>query len=129
MYWGGGRVDFSQWLAQRRKAAGLTQGQLAVKCGLSAPYITRLERGSLEPPPRSTCQTLARALGCDFEEVWVAAFTIRLKKWLKREGYSKISQRELLELAKKSSRRTARCPALAISKVPALALPSAIRLA
>ncbi len=94
-------MDFSQLLGKRRKAAGLTQGQLAAKCRLSAPYITRLEQGSLEPPPRSTCQTLARALGCDFEEVWAAAFTARLKKWLRREGYSGISQRELLDLAKK----------------------------
>lgn len=93
-------MDFGSWLARQRGRAGLTQKQLAEKCRVSAPYITRLELGSVEPPPRSTCTVLARSLQTDFEEVWRAAFTARLKRWLKREGYARISETEVLEIAK-----------------------------
>lgn len=91
-------MTFGRWLAQRRNHARLTQEQLASKCGLSAPYIARLEAGSVEPPPRATCKALARALRLDFDEVWTRSFAARLKRWLKREGYRSIPEPELLDL-------------------------------
>lgn len=48
-----------------------------------------------------TCKVLARAPGANFEEVWQTAFAARLRKWLKREGYGRIAEEELLEIARK----------------------------
>ncbi len=94
-------MTFGDWLAKRRAQAGLTQKELAAKCNLSPTYIARLELGSLEPPPRSTCKPLARALGISFEEIWTLALLIRLRRWLNREGYPRIPEAELLDFVKK----------------------------
>lgn len=94
-------INFGRWLATQRTQAGLTQKDVAVKCHLSDPYITRLESGSKEPPPLNTCKALARALGIQWEELWRRSFAARLEKWVKREGYSHISDEALLEIAKR----------------------------
>jgi len=39
------------------------------------------------PPTRKVCYCLARALGLDGNEVWKQAFTARLERWLKKEGF------------------------------------------
>jgi len=94
-------INFGRWLAMQRARAGLTQKDIAVKCHLSDPYITRLESGSTEPPPLKTCMALARALGIQWEELWRRAFAARLEKWVRREGYSHISEEGLLEIAQR----------------------------
>jgi len=94
-------INFGRWLARQRTQAGLTQKGVAAKCHLSDPYITRLESGSTEPPPLKTCKALARALGIEWEELWRRAFAARLEKWVKRQGYSHISNEALLEIAKR----------------------------
>jgi hypothetical protein len=35
------------------------------------------------------------------EEIWRRAFSARLEKWLKRQGFSRISSEALLEISKK----------------------------
>jgi transcriptional regulator with XRE-family HTH domain len=94
-------INFGRWLAKQRTQAGLTQKDVAAKCRLSDPYITRLESGSTEPPPLKTCKALARALSIQWEELWRRAFAARLEKWIKRQGYSHISDAVLLEIAKR----------------------------
>jgi transcriptional regulator with XRE-family HTH domain len=94
-------IEFGRWLANQRRRAGMTQKDVATKCHLSDPYITRLELGSIDPPPRTTCKLLARAMGVRFEEVWRAAFAARLTRWLRREGYSGITEGDLLEVIEK----------------------------
>jgi len=91
-------VGFGAWLAERRRLAGMTQRQLAKKCGLSAGYIALLERGTAEPPPLDTCKRMARALGLSREEVRQRAFSARLKSWLEKEGYLRISEADLVEI-------------------------------
>jgi transcriptional regulator with XRE-family HTH domain len=91
-------MEFGPWLAKRRNLAGLTQAQLATKTSLSPSYIARLELGTAEPPPRSTCRALARALGIDFDEIWGQSFAARLRRWLRREGYGSIQEPKLLDL-------------------------------
>ena len=44
---------------------------------------------------------MARALDLNWEEVWQRSFAARLKRWLKREGYSAIPEAELLDLVKR----------------------------
>ena|SRR6266704_6988781 len=99
------RLDFGSYLAERRYSANLTQRGLADKCGVSPAYIAALERNTSEPPPLRTCKALARALGVNLEEIWQHSFVARLKRWLKREGYSEISESDLLDFAKKIKHR------------------------
>lgn len=94
-------MDFGRWLAERRRLAGINQRELARRCGLSPAYVANLERNTSEPPPMKTRKVLARAPGANFEEVWQTAFAARLRKWLKREGYGRIAEEELLEIARK----------------------------
>ena len=55
-------------LAHARKAANLTQAELAERAGLSRMTVQRLESGSLDPR-LSTLQELARALNMELHAV------------------------------------------------------------
>ena len=78
----------------------VTQRALAKKCGLSPAYVANLERNVSEPPPLKTCKLLARALGVGWEEMWQRSFASRLRRWLKREGFSGMPETDLHEIAK-----------------------------
>ena len=60
--------DLVAHLAQARKAAGLTQAELAERAGLSRMTVQRLEGGNLDPR-LSTLQQLARALDMELHAV------------------------------------------------------------
>lgn len=94
-------MDFGVWLAQQRRQAGLTLRELANKSGLSFPYVAGIERSTSDPPPLRTCKALARGLNLSWQEIWRHSFAARLKKWLKREGYARISEAEVLEIARR----------------------------
>lgn len=54
-----------RWLANLRKRAGLTQRELAVKCGIAYyTFISQLEQGSGRVPP-DLYDTWSRAVGVD----------------------------------------------------------------
>jgi transcriptional regulator with XRE-family HTH domain len=82
-------MKFGAHLGQLRRAANLTQGDLARKCGLSDAYINQLETGKADPPTSRVCQALARALGVDKNALLKYAFTARLERWLRKEGFKK----------------------------------------
>jgi transcriptional regulator with XRE-family HTH domain len=84
-------VRFGPYLKRVRLGAGLTQLELAKKCGLSSAYVTQLETGRIEPPTRKVCYCLARALGLHGDEVWKQAFIARAERWLKKEGFKGLS--------------------------------------
>ena len=94
-------MNFGTWLAERREEARITQRELAKKCGVTPAYLAHLENGTSEPPPLKTCKALARGLGISWDDLWQRSFAARLKKWLRREGHSGISDDELLEIVKK----------------------------
>jgi predicted ATPase/DNA-binding XRE family transcriptional regulator len=54
---------FGELLRDHRRAAGLTQEQLAERAGVSPRSISELERGGAHMPRRDTISLLARALG------------------------------------------------------------------
>lgn len=56
-------MAFADLLRSRRRAAGLTQEELAARAGLSARGIADLERGVRRAPRRETVLLLVRALG------------------------------------------------------------------
>jgi predicted ATPase/transcriptional regulator with XRE-family HTH domain len=68
-------AGFGELLRRQRRAAGLTQEELAARAGLSARGIADLERGARRTPRRDTVAMLVRALGGDPEDeaTWLAA--------------------------------------------------------
>ncbi len=56
---------FGDLLREYRRAAGLTQEELAERAGVSPRSISELERGGAHVPRRDTIGLLARALGLD----------------------------------------------------------------
>jgi predicted ATPase/transcriptional regulator with XRE-family HTH domain len=60
--------SFGDLLGAYRRAAGLTQEELAARAGLSSDAVSLLERGQRTSPRASTVALLARALGLTAEE-------------------------------------------------------------
>ena len=67
-------VVFGRHLRELRLARGLTQAQVAERCGTMVPVISNLERGRTVPT-LSTLLHLAVALGCSMCEL-VAIFDL-----------------------------------------------------
>jgi transcriptional regulator with XRE-family HTH domain len=55
-------------IRDRRRAAGLTQGDLAERLGLSIAYVSLIERGGRNPP-YTTVVEIAHALGVSPREM------------------------------------------------------------
>jgi transcriptional regulator with XRE-family HTH domain len=66
---------FGRHLRELRLARGLTQAQVAERCGTMVPVISNLERG-MTVPTLSTLLHLANALECTMAEL-VAVFDVR----------------------------------------------------
>jgi transcriptional regulator with XRE-family HTH domain len=98
-------MRFGPYLKSLRRRAGLTQLELAQKCGLSGAYVNRLETQMADPPTRKVCYCLARALGVDGDEIWKQAFTARLERWLKKEGFKGASSELLADFFESLSKR------------------------
>jgi predicted ATPase/transcriptional regulator with XRE-family HTH domain len=62
------RADFGDLLRRQRRAAGLTQEELAAQAGLSARGIADLERGARRTPRRDTVALLVHALRASPED-------------------------------------------------------------
>src|SRR4051794_8111619 len=60
-----GPVQFGEVLRNHRRAAGLTQEELAERAGVSPRSISGLERGEGATPRRDTVAQLVQALGLD----------------------------------------------------------------
>ena len=86
-------MRFGPYLKDLRLHAGLTQSQLAQKCRLTSAYISQLEKEKTDPPTRQICRVLARALGAEERQLRRYAFIARLERWVRKEGYKKISDR------------------------------------
>lgn len=55
-------MEFRQLLRQIRRERGLSQSKLAADCGVSRSYLTRLEKGSRNPPSKPILERIAEAL-------------------------------------------------------------------
>ena len=69
---------FGRHLRELRLARGLTQAQIAERCGTLVPVISNLERGTTVPT-LSTMIHLANALECTMGEL-VAVFDVQPKR-------------------------------------------------
>lgn len=61
--------SFGAALRARRRAAGLSQRELAECTGLDFSYISKVENGRLPPPAADTVVTICRVLGVPAEEL------------------------------------------------------------
>lgn len=64
---------FGDILREKRRAAGLSQRQLAEKAGVDFSYISKLENDRLSAPAAETVHRLAKVLGCPVEELLAPA--------------------------------------------------------
>lgn len=65
--------DFATTLREKRRAARLSQRQLAELAGVDFSYISKLENGRLPAPASDTILRLAKILKCPPEEFLAAA--------------------------------------------------------
>ena len=61
-----------------RKRSGLTLDELAMRCHMTKGYLSRLER-NFQPPPLSTLQTIAQALGVELADFFADEADATLK--------------------------------------------------
>ncbi len=66
-------VTFGELLREKRRAAGLSQRQLAVRAGVDFSYISKLENGRLPAAADETVVRICEILGCPTEEFFTAA--------------------------------------------------------
>lgn len=59
------RLDLAERMTEMRRAAHLSQQQLADRVGRKQPFIARLEKGGYDRCALSTLRTFARAMGYD----------------------------------------------------------------
>ncbi len=64
--------SLGEYIANQRKAAGVTIRQLAEQAGVSNPYLSQIERG-LRKPSAEVLQQLAKALRISAETLYVQA--------------------------------------------------------
>jgi transcriptional regulator with XRE-family HTH domain len=64
---------FGEVLREKRRAAGMSQRQLAELAGVDFSYISKLENGRLPAPAADTTARLAACLGCPAEDLFAAA--------------------------------------------------------
>lgn len=76
----GMKEGFGKWLHSNRKAAGMTQGQLAERAGISTSYVSTLERDErhhlTNAPPQpaiDVVESIAKALNVPTDEARLAA--------------------------------------------------------
>lgn len=60
--------SFGEALREQRRAAGLSQRELADRAGLDFSYISKIENNRLPPPSADTVLKLCRILGAPAEE-------------------------------------------------------------
>jgi transcriptional regulator with XRE-family HTH domain len=93
-----GSIDprFGEALRAHRRAAGLSQRELAQRAGLDFTYISKVENNRLPPPAADTVVTICRVLGLPQEEL--LALTGKLPSGVQAHvSTSKEGQRFLLD--------------------------------
>jgi transcriptional regulator with XRE-family HTH domain len=88
-------TSFGEQLRELRQHAGLTQLQIAERTGVSNTYISALESGRKQAPPRVIVTALASCLGTTEESLWTLARAEREERLKQRIDGIPTSQRTL----------------------------------
>src|SRR3972149_10451633 len=70
---GNKKDSFGKRLKELRETAGLSQGELADKVGVSFTYLSKIENGVKPPPSEKGILKLAEALNCDKDDLMASA--------------------------------------------------------
>ena len=62
--------DSAQLFRELRLSKGMKRCDLSRESGVSLPQITNIEKGRIQFPHVTTLSKLAKALNCDFEEIY-----------------------------------------------------------
>jgi len=89
--------SFGTALREKRRAASLTQRELADRAGVDFSYISKLENDRLPPPAADTVVKLAALLGCSAEEL--LALTGKLPSQVQERLSNSRAAQEFLRLA------------------------------
>ncbi len=89
--------SFGNALREKRRAAGLTQRELADRAGVDFSYISKLENDRLPPPAADTVVKLAVVLSCSPEEL--LALTGKLPSGVQAKLSNSRAAQEFLRLA------------------------------
>lgn len=72
-------MSFKDFLKNAREKAGLGINELSRASGVSAPYLSRLEKGERRPPMPDVLKKLAPHLKVDYHDIWWLPFDWRLQ--------------------------------------------------
>ena len=61
-------MSVAEIVKTKRKEAGITQYQLAVKVGITPQAINKIENGHTKHPAHETLKKIAAALNCDIRD-------------------------------------------------------------
>ncbi len=64
-------ILFGKLIAEKRKAIGISQEELAFRCGIHRTYIGAIERGE-KSPTLTTIEKLSNGLNISISELWEA---------------------------------------------------------
>lgn len=85
--------SFGEVIKGTRVKLGMTQKELAEKCGVGAIYISRIENNALIIPSDKVCVRLAEVLGLDPKELFLLARRLKtnpeFRKFLNNNVYDK----------------------------------------
>lgn len=62
------KMSVAEIITEKRTAAGLTQGQLADKIGVTQSMICQIERGT-KAPTIQLCKQIANVFGCKIDDL------------------------------------------------------------
>ncbi|GMU82447.1 MAG: hypothetical protein AMXMBFR47_23180 [Planctomycetota bacterium] len=65
--------SFGDQLRTRRRDAGISQRRLAEEAGVDFSYVSKLENDRIPPPAGDTIVRIAKAIGCEADELLAAA--------------------------------------------------------
>ena len=112
--------NFGRKLRELRKAAGLTQRQLAHQVGVNFSYLSKIESGTMPPPSEQVIIRLAEVLNADRDELLVLAGKIPadIAMILKNRQAIEIlrSGRTRKKINRGKGRKKARKPAIRMTK-------------
>jgi len=91
--------SFGGALRERRRAAGLSQRELAERAGLDFSYISKIENDRLPPPAADTVVKLCRILGTPSEEL--LALTGKIPSQVQQSLSTSAAAQEFLQEARR----------------------------
>lgn len=98
---------FGQIIKEARKTKQITQRDLAKQIDVDFTYISKIENGALEPPSEEVISKMAKVLGIDENELFLAAKKVptQFRDTILQEGTANIFFRKYATLTEEQKER------------------------